>query len=238
MPNWLRIVFRTLVVLVLILIVAFISLAVYVNANKAYILTLVTRELNKNLDGSLVIGNMEPTLLSGLPGVSLTLNNVELKDKRWNIHKHTLLQAKDIKVNVNSLALFRGTVEINKIDIADASAYLYTDSTGYTNTSVFKKNKKTTTAPDESTSSSTEIRKVMLQRLKLVVNNEKGNKLFQFAVDELSAKVDYPSKGWKADVDLDVLVNSLAFNTKRGSFIKDQRLKGPFNINFNATMIL
>eukprot|EP01118_Nematostelium_gracile_P011937 TRINITY_DN4308_c0_g4_i1.p3 TRINITY_DN4308_c0_g4~~TRINITY_DN4308_c0_g4_i1.p3 ORF type:complete len:810 (+),score=116.07 TRINITY_DN4308_c0_g4_i1:20355-22784(+) len=234
MPNWLRIVFRTLVVLVLILIVAFISLAVYVNANKAYILTLVTRELNKNLDGSLVIGDMEPTLLSGLPGVSLTLNNVELKDKRWNIHKHTLLQAKDIKVNVNSLALFRGTVEINKIDIADASAYLYTDSTGYTNTSVFKKNKKATTAPDESTSSSTEIRKVMLQRLKLVVNNEKGNKLFDFAVDELSAKVDYPSKGWKADVDLDVLVNSLAFNTKRGSFVKDQRLKGPFNINFNA----
>lgn len=234
MPNWLKIVFKTLLVFVLILIVAFISLAVYVNANKASILASVTRELNKNLDGSLVIGSMEPTLLSGLPGVSLTLNNVELKDKRWNIHKHTLLQARGIKVNVNTLAMFRGIVEINKIDIIDASAYLYTDSTGYSNTSVFKKNRKKTDASGEESESSTEIRKILLQGVKLVVNNEKGNKLFQFQVEQVEGKVDYPSSGWKADIDVNILVKSLAFNTRRGSFIKDQQLKGPFEVEFDA----
>lgn len=234
MPNWLKIVLKTLVVLIIILIVAFVSLAVYVGANKASILASVTRELNKNLEGSLVIGSMEPTLLSGLPGVSLRLNDVALKDSRWNEHKHTLLQAKDIRINVNTLALFRGTVEINKIDIADASAYLFTDSTGYTNTSVFKKKSKKTSAVEESSGSDTEIRKVMLRNVKFVVNNEKGNKLFQFQVDKLEGKVDYPPEGWKAKLDLDVVVNSLAFNTSRGSFIKDQRLTGPFDVRFDA----
>lgn len=234
MPNWSKTVLKTLLVLIIILVVAFISLAVYVSSNKASILASVTRELNKNLEGSLVIGSMEPTLLSGLPGISLRLNNVELKDKRWSQHKHTLLQARDIRVTVNSLALFRGTVEINKIDISDASAYLYTDTTGYTNTTVFKKKPKDSTDVAQSSESSTEIRKIMLQNVKLVVNNEKGNKFFQFAVNKLEGKVDYPSEGWKAQLDLDVMVNSLAFNTKRGSFIKDQRLTGPFDVNFDA----
>jgi uncharacterized protein involved in outer membrane biogenesis len=234
MPNWLKTVLKTLLVLITILIVAFISLAIYVSSNKASILASVTRELNKNLEGSLVIGSMEPTLLSGLPGISLRLNNVELKDKRWNKHKHTLLAAKDIRITVNTLALFRGTVEINKIDIAEASAYLYTDAQGYTNTSVFKKKAKKSPDEAQSSESSTEIRKMMLQNVKLVVNNEKGNKLFQFVVNKLEGKVDYPSEGWKAQLDLDVMVNSLAFNTKRGSFIKDQRLTGPFDVSFDA----
>ena len=233
MPNWFKTVLKTLLVIIILLIVAFISLAIYVSSNKASILTSVTRELNKNLEGSLVIGSMEPTLLSGLPGISLRLNNVELKDKRWSAHKHTLLEAKDIRITVNSLALFRGAVEINKIDIADASAYLYTDSSGYTNTTVFKKNAKTPASETQSSESSTEIRKMMLRNVKLVVNNEKGNKLFQFLVTKLEGKVDYPSEGWKAQLDLDVMVNSLAFNTRRGSFIKDQRLTGPFDVNFD-----
>lgn len=233
MPNWLKIVFKTLLVIVLIVIVAFVSLAIYVNSNKSAILASVTKELNKNLDGSLVIGSMEPTLLSGLPGVSLTLNKVELKDRQWNIHKHTLLAAKDIRVTMNTLALFRGIVEINRMSISDASAYLYTDSTGYSNTTVFKKKNKPVAAAEDS-ESSTEIRKVMLKNVKVVVNNEKGNKLFQFQVDNVDGKVDYPSDGWKADINVDVLVNSLAFNTKRGSFIKDQRLSGPFKVNFDS----
>lgn len=233
MPNWLKIVFKTLAVVFGVLIVAFISLAIYVNANKVSLLANVSKELNKNLDGSLVIGSMEPTLLRGFPGVSLTLNKVELKDKQWSSHKHTLLQARDIRVTINTLGLLRGTVEINKISITDAAVYLFTDSTGYTNTSVFKKTKKSQVSAQEDGSSSTEIRKIMLQDVKLVVNNQKGKKLFQFLVNNLDGKVDYPSEGWKADFELDAVANSLAFNTKRGSFIKDQRLSGTFDVRFN-----
>jgi hypothetical protein len=237
MPHWLRIVFKVLAILVGIVALAFISLAVYVNANKAKLLVSVTQELNKNLDGSLIIGDMEPTLIRGFPGVSLSLNNVVLKDKQWARHKHTFLQAKEIEITVNTLGLFRGTVEINKIDIKNAAVYLYTDSTGYTNSSVFKKNEAKT--PDSSKgSSSTEIRKISLNEVEFVLNNEKGNKLFQFQVHKLNGKVDYPSSGWKASLDLDATAKSLAFNTKRGSFIKDQRLSGPFDIKFDAAKSL
>lgn len=235
MPNWLKIVFRTLAVLFGILIVAFVSLAIYVNAHKESLLTNVSRELNKNLDGSLVIGSMEPTLLQGFPGVSLTLTNVELKDKQWVNHRHTLLKARDIRVTVNTMGLLRGTVEINKMSISDASVYLYTDSMGYTNTSVFRKKSGPEGSAEQDESSSTEVRKIMLNKVKLVVNNQKGNKLFEFLVNKLAGTIDYPSEGWKAGFNLDAVANSLAFNTKRGSFIKDQRLSGVFDVSFKET---
>jgi hypothetical protein len=233
MPNWLKTVFKALAAVFGLLLIAFVSLAIYVNTHKASILASVTQELNKNLDGKLIIGGMEPTLLRGFPGVSLTLSRVELKDKKWASHKHTLLQAKDIRVTINTLGLFRGTVEINKIGISDASIYLYTDSTGYTNTSVFKKHPKPTKPEDGENSSSTEIRKIMLDRVKMIVNNEKGNKLFEFQVHKVDGKIDYPSEGWKASIDLDATANSLAFNTRRGSFIQNQRLSGPFEVAYN-----
>jgi len=177
---------------------------------------------------------MEPTLLSGFPGVSLRLNNVVLKDQRWSEHNHTLLKAGDINVTVNTLGLFRGAVEINKMIISNASVYLYTDSTGYTNTSVFRKKPKLDDTVSNTSGSSMEIRKMVLQRVNLVINNVKGSKLFQFQVNKVDGSVDYPSTGWTANIDLDVMVKSLAFNTRRGSFIKDQRLHGPFNVSFDS----
>jgi len=65
------------------------------------------------------------------------------------------------------------------------------------------------------------------------MDNRKGNKLFLFAVQDFSGRVDYPSSGWQAAVNLKTLVRSLAFNTKRGSFIKDKLLEGKMDIAYD-----
>ena len=232
MPHWSKITLKTLGVILILIFIGYISVAVYVNLHKQELLKTVTRQLNKNLNGTMQIGSMDPTFLRGFPGVSLTLKNVVIKDREWNKHKHTLLNAKLFDISVNTFALIRGAIDIKKITISEASIYLFTDSNGYTNTSVFRKKEKTDTAGVDEGESATEIRKFQLKHVNLVLDNRKGRKLFQFNVDRLEGKMDYKWSGWDADVELKTFARSLAFNTARGSFIENQQVEGRFEASF------
>src|ERR1700712_1815426 len=117
MPRWLKITLKIAGAVLGLIIILFIALTVYVSYNKQKVLAMITAELNKNLNGTLTIGTIDPTLFKGFPGVSVTLKDVVMRDARWTQHHHTLLSAKDFEVSVNAMALLKGTVEINKIDI-------------------------------------------------------------------------------------------------------------------------
>ena len=233
MPRWTKIILWIFAGLVGLVFLVFAGLAFYVNTHKKDLLVSITKQLNKNLNGSLTIGSMDPTFLGGFPRVSLNLKNVVMKDSLWANHHHTLLEAKNFDVSVNPLALLTGTIEIRKVSINDATIYLYTDTNGYSNTSIFrKKDKKKKPEADEG-GSAAEVKKFSLARVNFVLDNQKGHKLFQFAVEELKGDMDYGWSGWEADLKLKTMVKSLAFNTRRGSFIKDKLLEGPFKISFD-----
>ncbi|MBG6233735.1 hypothetical protein IWX76_000290 [Pedobacter sp. CAN_A7] len=231
MPRWTKLTLQILSALLGLFLIVFIALAIYVNLNKKELLVSITAALNKNLDGNMTIGGMDPTLLKSFPGVSLLLTDVELRDKQWQRHQHTLLKAKKFNISLNTLAMLKGTIQIKKIDIEDASIYLYTDTNGYSNTAVFKK--KTDTAETGESGMSTELKRFSLTKVSFKVDNQKGNKLFDFAISNLSGKIDYPSTGWHARFKLKTKVNSFAFNTKKGSFIKDKEIEGPFSVFYN-----
>lgn len=233
MPRWSKIALKTFAIIIGVVLIAYIGIALYVNANKKSLLLSISKELNKNLNGTMTIGSMDPTFLKGFPGVSVSLKNVVLKDSLWNVHRKTLLDAKDFEVSVNTLALLTGTIEIKKIVISNASVYLFTDSNGYSNTSLFKKKDKKKKDDNKDSSSPAEIRKFSLRNVAFAVDNLKGNKLFQFQVQDITGNIDYPASGWEADFQLKTLVKSLAFNAKRGSFIKDKLLEGPFRVNYD-----
>ncbi|MHA4896050.1 AsmA family protein [Pedobacter sp. PWIIR3] len=233
MPRWSKITLKIFGILTGLILLIFVAAAIYVNANKKKLLVSVTSELNKNLKGKLTIGSMDPTFLKGFPGVSLKLNDVILRDSLWSVHHHSLLDAKDLDVSVNTLALLTGTVEIQKIGINNAVIYIYTDSNGYSNTAILKSKKKESKEQDKDSESPAEIRKFSLNNVAFVLDNKKGNKLFEFVINDLKGDIDYSWSDWKADVKLNMLVKSLAFNSKRGSFIKDKILNGPFKISYS-----
>ncbi|MFC0515602.1 AsmA-like C-terminal region-containing protein [Mucilaginibacter angelicae] len=234
MPRWLKITLKIAAALVGLIIILFIALTVYVNNNKQKVLAMITTELNKNLNGTLTIGTIDPTLFKGFPGVSVELKDVVLKDDRWAQHHHTLLTAKDLVVSVNASALLKGEVVINKIDIDNADIDLFTDSTGYSNTSIFKTKPKVEKGPKEKqTSSSTQIKRFSLNKVNFVVDDRHAYKLFKFAVNEIRGRMDYPGKGWNADIDLNTMANSFSFNTRKGSFMKNRLLKGHFDISYD-----
>lgn len=232
MPRWSKITLRIFIGLVALVALVFVGLGLYVNANKKTLLATITEQLNKNLNGSLTIGSMDPTFFKGFPGVSISLKNVVIKDSLWKVHQHTLLEAQDFEVSVNTMALLRGTIEIKKIGINNAKIDLFTDTSGYSNTAVFRKKDK---KKSDSTKASTDaqLKQFSLNNVNFIVDNRKGHKLFHFEVADLDGKMDYSFSGWEANLKLKTLAKSMAFNTRRGSFIKDKVLEGPFKINYD-----
>lgn len=232
LPRWLKITFKTIVWLFALIIVLYLALAFYVNANKDKILVSITEEINGSLNGKIEAESMDPAFLTGFPRISLRLKNVVLKDSLYEVHKHTLLEATDFNVSINPFAFLRGTIEIRKIDISDAKIYFYVDENGYSNSTIFKAKKQQKKEEDES-GSFAEIKALDLHNVTFVSDNKKGKKLFNFLINDLNGRIKYDSEGWKANIDLEVLAQSMAFSTKHGSFIKDKRLDGKLDIQYN-----
>ncbi|MEB0261732.1 MULTISPECIES: AsmA family protein [unclassified Mucilaginibacter] len=233
MPKWLKLSLKIFAGLVLLVVLILVGTTLYITFNKAKVLKMVNEQLDKSVDGTLVIGDIKPNFFRGFPEVSLTLQNVVIRDKQYDRHKHTLLNAKDFNVSINTVALFKGTIDINYIDIRNAAIDLFTDSTGYSNTAVFKKDHKQVKDNPSESSSSTQLKRFTLNNVTFTVDDRKANKLFNFGVNDLRGKMQYPDSGWRADFHLDVLAKSMAFDSRRGSFIKNQKLEGDFVAGYN-----
>ena len=231
MPKWLKISLKIFAGLVTLLLLALIGGTVYISYNKAKVLALVNTELKTNINGTIIIGDMEPEFFKGFPEISLRLKNVLIRDERFSQHHHTLLDANDFAVSLDARPRLGGTVKINHIAISNATVDIYTDSTGYSNTSVFGKGskKKNSSSPG----SSTELKKFSLTNVSFSVNDQKAKKLFSYVVNDIHGKMDYPDSGWMASFHLDVITKSMAFSTAHGSFIKGKDLEGDFTASEN-----
>jgi hypothetical protein len=233
MPIWLKTTLKIIAALVLLLAVLVVGTSLYITYKKDRFLKLINAELNQSVDGIIIIGDLHPQFFKRFPNISLGLDNVLIRDKRFSQHHHTLLDAKNFDVSLNTADLFKGTLTINHIDISNAYIDLYTDSTGYSNTSLFKKGSKTNTGKTAKGNSATQVGKFSLTNVSFKINDQKARKLFDFLINDLNGTMQYPDSGWHASFHLDVTAKSMAFSTTHGSFIKNKALQGDFNAGFN-----
>lgn len=121
------------------------GLSIYFNRNKTEIMAKINAKINDNINGDFHIGDFQYKFLTGLPNFTVALKEVELKDKQWKTHKHTLLKTKEIEVRLNVWSLLQKEINIHKILINDAQIYLYKAENGYSNSDIFKPKKKKNT---------------------------------------------------------------------------------------------
>lgn len=214
--------------LVLLVILFVIGGMLYVTYNKGRVLKMVSTELNEKLDGQITIGDIRPQFFKHFPNISLELKNVTIRDKRFSEHKHTLLDAKEFYVSLNALSMLTGKASIKRIDIDNASADLYTDSTGYSNLSVFRNNSKKQRKDSGNNSVPPELQLFSFTNLQLKVDDRSKNKLFYFDVKTLNGRMQSPDTGWQANFHLNVLAKNMSFKTTNGSFIQNQTITGDF----------
>ncbi|QPH39124.1 AsmA family protein [Pedobacter endophyticus] len=236
MKRWFKILLKILSVVVLLIVLTWLAGAFYISRNKKEVLTSILAQLNKNLNGKITASSMEPTLLKSFPGISISLNEVLLRDSLWAKHRHDLLKAQDIDVSLNVLSLIVGNININRIAINNANIYIYTDSSGYSNTSIFKSSKPADDKKPPSKNSTLAIKKIDFNKVNLTVDNKKRFKLFNFNIDQIQGRMKYLDTGWMGKIKLKTQVNSFAFNTNKGSFLQNKSLEGTLSAHYSRKL--
>ena len=213
-----------------IILISAIGLRIYFESNKVEIVKKINTQINDNIQGEAKIGDIGYKFLIGFPNFTVVLKEVELKDSLTAIHKRPVLKAGEIEVRLNVLSLLKKEVNIHKIVINDATIDLYKDKNGVSNSNIFKPKKD---KPKTESNTTTFIDEVVLKNVNFISENQQANKLFNIEIKSLKTKINYEGEGWNADVKLKSLAKSLAFNSLKGSFVKEKVVNGDLLVTFS-----
>lgn len=229
LKPWARIPLYIAVFMLMLFVVVWIALDIYIQFNKKSLLEKITSQLNDNINGKVSVENLDLALLKGFPGVSVELEQVLLRDSLWETHHHDLLNARHIYISVNVLSLLKKSPVVRNINIADASVYIYVDSSGYSNTSVLERS----TGVKKDERRNPEINHLSFSDVNFTFDNRTKKKLFRIAFDDLDAKLSHNNTGWVAKTHEDLVFKDFAFNQEKGSFLKDKRMRAHLTFHFD-----
>lgn len=227
MPRWLRILLISAGSFAALIILLWLILALVIRNNKQAILAEISSQLSTRINGTLVIRDMDPSLIRSFPNVSITLKEVSLQDSLYGQHKRALLAIKEVYVKVNTAALLRKEVDIKEVILKDGNINLYTDSTGYTNTYLFKGDSTKKTKGKQPT-----FRNFRLENIQFSMENEPRFKHFLFDIRSLRGEMDYDDSGWKCYLNTDMHIRNLEFNTTKGSFARNKVLQSDIELQY------
>lgn len=207
-----------------------IIVVLYVSVNKRKIIRQVTTEISNQLNGRVNIGNIELSFLRNFPHISVLLRNVSITDTLFNTHHHTFLQGNEIFVSIDVLKLINNQPPIKGIRLHKGELYLYTDSTGYTNTYLFHLKKDSVSSGSQSQAKN-ELKDLYLQDIRFIVDDRKKRKFHDLVINQLKVKIDNRENRFLFFTKANILVKGLAFNIARGSYLKDKVFRGQFNLS-------
>lgn len=230
MPRWTKILLKILAILIGILLILWIALACYITYNKKSLLKTVTAQLKDKVNGELKIGSIDLEVFSSFPNMSVALKDIAVRDSLWQTHKHDLINARFLYVDIDLKSIVKGKPVINDIRLKDGNIYLFTDSTDYSNTSAIKKKD-----PNKKKKGNTpEFENIELTNIRFTIENQRKFKLFNILIKSLDGSADYALNGdWDAKLYTNAFIKNFCFNSTRGSFLQNKTLKGNILLHFD-----
>ena len=206
-------------------------LSVYVHYNKGRLLQMASAEMKEHFGADISIGQLDISLFRHFPSVAFQLSDVSLRDSLWPQHHHDLLKVRTVYADCPLFqSLFSGKVRISKVSLEHGTIYFYRDSTGYSNTYVFKDRKPSTRGGGKPGDPPN----ISLTDIKWVQDLEDKHKFFDLDIHRLNCDLDREGRVLQVGIGADISANSFAFNTRKGSFIKGKRLSGRFRVSYNT----
>lgn len=232
MKKALKIGLRVLIILVVLILILFVGGKIYLTRHKKQVISLIETEAKKQLNGGeLQIKDINIGFYRSFPRFAFTIDSLTLRDSLWSHHHHDLIFATRVYATMDLFKLIFGKISIDRVQLDNPQIYLYTDSSGYSNTSML--NKKT--PPKKNTSSHIEYPILQVSAGSLVVDKKDNNKIFAFDIPNFVAHItageDDP--GLKIDIDLDCKIREMIFNQQKGPYLEGKTVKGNIKIEFN-----
>ncbi|HTB24698.1 MAG TPA: AsmA-like C-terminal region-containing protein [Puia sp.] len=232
MKRLIKIGLRVLAILVALLLLALIVISLYVKQHEQQFISFLESETEKGLNGAkLHIGDISVGFKSSFPLVALTIDSIYLRDSLWSRHHHNLISANQVYATIDFWKLFHGEIDIKRLDLDKPDIYFYTDSLGYSNTSVFTK--KIRSRKDSLTNQPYPIFQISDARFS--IDEGVKHKFFSFHIHELTGNIERKknSSVLAIDLNLDCLVHDLTFNKLKGPFLENKLVQGRFSIIYN-----
>ena len=232
MKRAIKISLRALAFLIALLLLALIGVSFYVKQHQQQFISFLESETEKELNGAtLHIGDISIGFRGHFPLVALTIDSIYLRDSLWSRHHHDLVSVNQVYATINFWQLFHGKIDIQRLDLDKPDIYFYTDSLGYSNTSVFKKKKRS--VKDSSANQPYPI--VQISNARFSIDEGVKHKFFSFRIHELDCNIREIAKSsvLAIDLDMDCQVQAMAFNQRKGSFLKDKSVRGAFRILYD-----
>ncbi|MES1161092.1 MAG: AsmA family protein, partial [Bacteroidota bacterium] len=230
MKKAVRYTLRTIAVLGGLLLLAWLVLVGIVTFKKPVLLSRINTELKQRTGGEVTIENMDLSFFRHFPHITLRLSKLILHDSLWQQHHHDLLKVDNLDLRFSFLgSLFSGgKPRIDKIFLEHGAVYLFTDSTGYSNTAMLRSKDSTGTKAE------TKWPDFSLTDIRFVLEKQDKKKLFDLDIHHLNGKVEQDKRTLLLDLNTDIQVHSFAFNTEKGSYLKDKPISGHFQVQFNS----
>jgi hypothetical protein len=229
---------RILAVLLALILIVFIGGWVYLKQNKKQVISFIESEAKKGLNGGEVhIGDINIGFNHTFPRIAFTIDTLSLRDSLWFQHHHDLISVTRAYATLDFFKLLIGKINIGRVQLENPHFYIYTDTSGYTNTSVFKKN----TPPKKDAPKNLSYPILDIRNGVLVVDKKDKNKFFGFDIPSLVCHIDGNTIDpvLKIGAKLDCRVQRMTFNPEKGPFLEGRTVVGEIAIQFNkASKIL
>ena len=204
---------------------------IYISANKKKIIAQVTSEISDNLNGDVKIKNADISFFKSFPRIAVEVNNISITDTLFLIHKHTFFTAKYFFINLSIANLIRGKSPLNGIKIKQGSIFIFTDSTGYTNTYLMQSKKDPEGGPKKTNKNIT-LKNILLQQMRITLLDLKKDKFHDFEIKNLTISLNNEGENILMRTKANMIVKSLAFNVPKGTFLKEAGFSGNFDFMY------
>ncbi len=216
----------------MLIILLYVGIYFYVKANKTSLIKDFTEQISDKVDGNLVVGDADVNVFSTFPKISVSLQNISLTDSLYPIHKHAIFEAKQVFATVNILKLLTKKQPLSGIKIVSGKVYLYTDTSGYTNTYLLKGKQKPLTDTTKQ-HQKLNIKSIELKGFTFILDDKKREKYHHFEISSLETEVDENDGNLVFNNNVNMLVKSLAFNLPKGIFLENTSFVSKFDMTIN-----
>ncbi|HEX4375297.1 MAG TPA: hypothetical protein VHZ50_18470, partial [Puia sp.] len=202
------------------LLIAWIILWTYLSLNKKGIAEKIKTELQKKTSATVSIGDIGVSFLHTFPFISLQLSKIVVRDSLWTTHKHDLLTAEKIYIQINPFRFLLGKSPLRKVAVEDGTFYLFTDSSGYSNINIFRKQEKPNEKENE------DYPDIAANNMEFIVEKQLHNKLFDLKIYELNTSLKKSNNVLLFDANMNLFVRNMIFNRKNGSYLHEKKVTG------------
>lgn len=209
---------------------------VYISVNKKSIIKEVTAQIGKKINGNVSIGDVELSFFRSFPKAAVLLHHVLVTDTMFATHHHPFFKADEVYINFGIINLIEKKPSVAGIKIHKGAFYLFTASSGYTNTYLLKPKNNTSQNNTSVSHQANQLKSIELNDVQITLDDRRKNKLYDGVVNNLKVKLKDDSAKTLFYAKGNILVNSLAFKLSAGSFIKRKIFKGNFNFSVDKKL--